>query len=73
MVGALVLAAEEAEKSETPFFVAGALLVIFAVGVSVIGFRRPDFPTTTTAARGVMAMAVLLVLGAMSAAVYVAS
>ena len=66
-------AAEEHEKSELPFFIAGAVLVTFAVVVSVFGIKRPDFPTTQRAARGVMTAGTVLVLGAMSMIVYVAN
>jgi hypothetical protein len=71
---AILAAAETAapEKSEVPFFVAGGLLATFAVAISVFGFKRPDFPATAAAARGVMTASVLLVLVAVSTAVYVA-
>ena len=70
---ALILAAaEEQHKSEAPFFIAGAILVAFAVLISVLGFTRPDFPGSAMAARGVMALSAALVLAAMSMAVYVA-
>jgi hypothetical protein len=45
---------------------------MFAVAISVFGFKRPDFPATAAAARGVMTASVLLVLVAVSTAVYVA-
>ena len=66
-------AAEEHEKSEMPFFVAGALLATFAIIISVFGIKRPDFPATQAAARGVMTAGALLVLGTMSMIVYVAN
>ena len=67
-------AAEHAEehKSELPFFVTGALFAGFAVIVSVFGFRQPDFPGTSGAARGVMSAGVVLMLAAVGSAVYVA-
>jgi len=65
--------AKEAEKSEVPFFIAGGLLAAWAVAISVFGFKRPDFPSSEGAARGVMALSAVLVLGATSMAVYVAS
>lgn len=67
-------AAEQAEehKSEVPFFAMGLLLAAFAVAISVFGFKRPDFPATASAARGVMAASSVLVALAISSAVYVA-
>jgi hypothetical protein len=64
--------AEEAEKSEVPFFIAGGLWALFAVVISVFGFLRPDFPTSDGAARGVMAASVVGWLSAVSIAIYVA-
>jgi hypothetical protein len=72
---AAILAAAEAvehEKSEVPFFLAGGLLATFAVAISVFGFKRPDFPATAAAARGVMSASVLLVMVAVGTAIYVA-
>jgi hypothetical protein len=63
---------ETPEKSEVPFFIMGSLLAVFAVAISVFGFKRPDFPTTAAAARGVMSAGVVLVLAAISTAIYVA-
>ena len=64
-------AAEAHKKSELPFFVAGGLLASFAVIISVFGFKRPDFPTSEVAARGVMAVSAVLVAGAMAMIIYV--
>ena len=74
---AVILAAaeqlvEEHEKSELPFFIAGALFATFAVVISVFGFKRPEFPSTAGEARGVMTAGVVLMLAAISSAVYVA-
>jgi hypothetical protein len=71
-----ILAATEAaaeEHSETPFFVAGILLAVFAVVISVIGFTRPSFPGTDGAARGVMGLSAVLVVATMAMIVYIAS
>lgn len=67
----IVAAAEEHHKSELPFFVAGGLLASFAVLISVFGFKRPDFPASDAAARGVMAVSAMLVAGAMAMIIYV--
>jgi hypothetical protein len=65
--------AAEPEKSELPFFLAGGLLASFAVVMSVVGFKKPDFPATQTAARGVMALGATLVAATMFAIVYVST
>ncbi len=64
--------AEEHHKSELPFFIAGGLFATFAIAISVFGFKRPDFPPNAAAARAVMSVSVVLMLAAVSAAVYVA-
>lgn len=66
-------AAEEEHKSEAPFFVIGCALALFAVVVSVIGFKKPDFPGTAGAARGVMTLGFTLTLATMASIIYVAS
>jgi plastocyanin len=59
-----------AEKSKVPFYIAGGLLVLWALFVSLgIGARRPDFPTGLTEQRGVMAVTAVLVLAAVATAV----
>lgn len=65
-------AAGKEHKSETPFFIAGAILVVFAIAISVIGFKRPEFPDTAGAARGVMALSATLVAATVATAIYVA-
>jgi hypothetical protein len=67
----ITFAAEEgAEPSKTAFYIAGALLVVFAVAVSAIGLTRLDtFPSSKGQARGVCALAAVLVAAAMAAAV----
>jgi len=65
-------AAEEHHKSEAPFFIMGGLFATFAVLISVFGFKNPDFPDNAGAARGVMTVGVVLMLAAVSSAVYVA-
>jgi plastocyanin len=67
-----VLAAE-AGKSKTAFYVAGAVLAVWAVAVSVVGITRPDFPGTPMRTRAVMAMSAILVLAAVGSAVLTAS
>jgi len=66
-------AGEEEHKSEAPFFIAGAILVAFSILISVFGFKQPDFPGTASAARGVMAVSVALVVAAAFSIVYVSA
>jgi len=65
-------AAEEHHKSETPFFVTGAILVAFAIAISVVGFKKPDFPGSAGLARGIMALSATLVAATVASAIYVA-
>ncbi|HVE67377.1 MAG TPA: plastocyanin/azurin family copper-binding protein [Solirubrobacteraceae bacterium] len=54
-----VLAAEE--PSKVPFYVAGAVLAVWAVLVAFAGMRIPDFPGSAAASRAVMGVSALLV------------
>jgi hypothetical protein len=65
--------AEEEHKSEAPFFVIGGVLATFAILISVIGMKKPEFPGNASAARGVMALSFTLTLATMASIVYVAS
>jgi plastocyanin len=59
-----------AEKSKTAFYIAGGLLVAWALTVSLgFGLRRPDFPGSLTGQRIVGTISVVLVLAAVSTAV----
>ncbi len=71
LLSIFMAAAEEGEESsKTLFYVTGALLAVFAVVISAIGISRRDtFPAGKGQARGVMALAALLVLAAMASAV----
>ena len=63
-----------AEKSRTPFYIAGGVLVAWALILSLaLGLRHPAFPRNLTGERVVIAISVVLVLAAMSAAVVTAS
>jgi plastocyanin len=68
---ALQLAPVLAEgKSKLPFYIAGGLLVGWALIVSIgIGMRKPTFPQSLGQQRAIMAITVVLVLGAVSMAV----
>jgi plastocyanin len=59
-----------AEKSKVPFYVAGGVLVAWALIVSLaLGLRRPEFPGGQAGERAVIAISVVLVLAALSSAV----
>lgn len=59
-----------AEKSKVPFYIAGGVLVAWAMVVSMgIGMRNPSFPATLGAQRAVMAISAVLVLVAVSMAI----
>jgi uncharacterized cupredoxin-like copper-binding protein len=61
-----------AEKSKVPFYVAGGLLVAWALFISMaIGMRRPSFPANLSQERLVIAISAVLVLATVSAAVIV--
>jgi plastocyanin len=63
-----------AEKSKVPFYIVGGVLAVWAVVLSVlIGLRRPSFPGGLAGQRAVIAISVLLVAGAISAAVLTSS
>lgn len=56
------------ETSKTAFYIAGGVLAAWAVIVGVFGFTHPDFPGTAGGARVLMAISLVLMLGATSAA-----
>src|SRR6202035_3595176 len=59
-----------AEKSKVPFYIAGGLLVAWALIVSLgLGLRRAEFPGNPGAARAVMGVSAVLVIAAASTAV----
>jgi hypothetical protein len=62
-----------AEKSKVPFFIAGGLLVVWALIVSLgLGLRKPNFPGSAQGERAVIAISAVLVLAAISTAVITA-
>jgi hypothetical protein len=70
----LTFAAETAEEepSKTAFYVLGAAAAVWAIVLFTVGMRSPTFPGTPGAQRGVIAISVLLVVGAMASAVLTA-
>jgi hypothetical protein len=71
VLGALLtLAQAEEETSKTAFYIAGAVLAVFAVVVGAIGIRSHEtFPPTRGASRAVMGLAVVLVAITMASAI----
>ena len=75
MLNALIVFAstEGEESSKTLFYLAGGLLAVFAVVISVIGIRGIDsFPAGKAQTRGVIGIAALLVLFAAASAIITA-
>lgn len=59
-----------AEKSKVPYYIAGGLLVSWALIVSLgLGLRRPEFPGNAAGQRAVLAITAALVLATVSTAV----
>jgi hypothetical protein len=66
----VTLAQAEEEPSKTAFYIAGAVLAVFAVVISAIGIpRHKTFPPTRAASRAVIGLAIVLVATTMTAAV----
>jgi hypothetical protein len=67
----LILAAETAEEesSKTAFYVLGSVAALWAIVLFAVGMRSPTFPGSPGAQRGVIAISLLVVLGAMASAV----
>ena len=70
---AFLLASTEEAGSALPFYVTGLGLAVFAVVVSAVGIKRPGFVSGEGAARGLMALSVVLVVLAMAASVVTAA
>ena len=67
----LVLAAEEAEKSETLFFVIGCVFAAWAVIVGGIGLRSESFAGERGLSTAIIGVSVLLAASTMFSIVYV--
>jgi len=55
------------------FYIAGGVLVAWAVILTVIGVRREGFPSTPTATRIVGAISIVLVATAIGLAIYLSA
>lgn len=67
----LVLAAEEAEKSETLFFVLGCVFAAWAVIIGTLGMRSESFGSERGLSRSLIAVSVVLAAATMAALLYV--
>ena len=73
MSAVVLLAAEAAAKSKTPFYILAGVLIVFGFGLGIGGtLRHETFPPSAAAARAVVGVAVLLVAGTMFTAVITA-
>jgi len=61
-----------AEKSHVPFYIAGGLLIVWALIVSLVLGRNGDFPSNLQGERAVIAVTALLVIAAAGTAVITA-
>jgi hypothetical protein len=68
-MSAQLLITAAGEPSKVPFFIAGGALALYAVILSAIGMRRPDFPFSGRGQRGVVAVTVVIVVLAIAAAI----
>ena len=68
----LQVAAEEAEKSKVPFFVAGGLFAVWAIVLFAVGVRTQTFPGGQSGERTVIAVSLVLMVAAMATAVITA-
>jgi plastocyanin len=63
-----------AEKSKVPFYIAGGVLIVWALVISMgLGMRRPDFPSTQKGERVIIGVSIVLVLVTAATAVLTAS
>jgi hypothetical protein len=71
LLAVLQEAAEEAESAPTAFYVAAAILVVFAAILSAVGtVRHETFPRSRGVAFGLMLVCAVLVAGTMLSAVF---
>jgi hypothetical protein len=69
LVALIDITAEAATPSRVPFYVLGSVLVVWAIGLSLVGMSRPDFPGTRQQGRLVMLVSVALFAGALGSAI----
>lgn len=67
----LAAAAEEAEKSETPFFIVGCLFAAWAVVLGTLGMRSESFGSERAASTAIIGVSVVLCAATMGTLLYV--
>jgi hypothetical protein len=75
MLAALLIFAQETaeeESSKTAFYILGLVAAAWAIVLFAVGMRSPSFPGSPGAQRGVIAVSVLVVVGAIASAVLTA-
>ena len=65
----LIVLIAVAEPSKTPFFIAGGVLVVWAVVLAGLGLTQPEFPFNERGQRGVIAFSSVLIVIAIAAAI----
>jgi hypothetical protein len=65
----IALLAAAGEPSKVPLYIAGGILVVWAVALAGVGLTRPSFPNNERGARGVMLVSAVLMVLAMAMAV----
>jgi hypothetical protein len=70
---ASILAATEAEKSKTPYFIAGGIFAAWAIVVSLIGLRSPDFPKNKAQGRLTLLVSIALAAATFGLLLFVSS
>jgi hypothetical protein len=58
-----------AEPSKAPFFIAGGVLVVWAVVLAGLGLTQPEFPFNERGQRGVIAFSFVLIVIAIATAI----
>jgi hypothetical protein len=74
MLALLTFAAEtiKDEPNKLPFYLLGGAAAVWAIVLFALGMRSESFPASAAAQRGVMALSLLIVAGAMATAVITA-
>jgi hypothetical protein len=68
-MSALLLITAADKPSKVPFFIIGGGLAIYAVIVATLGIQRPNFASSVSGQRGVIALTAVIVVLAIGAAI----
>lgn len=69
LIAQVVVPVLAAAKSKTPFYIAGGVLVGWALLLFTVGTRRPEIPDNRTGQRAIMAVSAVLVVFTLTMAV----